>query len=192
MHIHFVQYTTNSHPSADTLPIHLTRCPHIIYSTITSADIADGGGDRKKATADMFSVITVAPRRHPLSLLFPLLLRDTDGFRGVAAPQLMRADGTGHICRHSRLNGREKVKGIAERGFDPRTSGLWAQHASTAPLCYEPTSHRASTSYLTQTHVLPLTYAGTPIPSSNTVINRDHIPHHHIPNPRGWMALQVA
>ncbi|WAQ98726.1 hypothetical protein MAR_023099 [Mya arenaria] len=22
-----------------------------------------------------------------------------------------------------------------ERGFDPRTSGLWAQHASTAPLC---------------------------------------------------------
>ena len=28
-----------------------------------------------------------------------------------------------------------KIK-IAERGFDPRTSGLWAQHASTAPLCY--------------------------------------------------------
>ena len=27
-------------------------------------------------------------------------------------------------------------KGLAERGFDPRTSGLWAQHASTAPLCY--------------------------------------------------------
>ena len=26
-------------------------------------------------------------------------------------------------------------KYIAERGFDPRTSGLWAQHASTAPLC---------------------------------------------------------
>ena len=25
---------------------------------------------------------------------------------------------------------------LAERGFDPRTSGLWAQHASTAPLCY--------------------------------------------------------
>ena len=25
---------------------------------------------------------------------------------------------------------------IAEHGFDPRTSGLWAQHASTAPLCY--------------------------------------------------------
>ena len=24
---------------------------------------------------------------------------------------------------------------LAERGFDPRTSGLWAQHASTAPLC---------------------------------------------------------
>ena len=27
-------------------------------------------------------------------------------------------------------------KNLAERGFDPRTSGLWAQHASTAPLCY--------------------------------------------------------
>ena len=27
-------------------------------------------------------------------------------------------------------------KGLAERGFDPRTSGLWAQHASTAPLCF--------------------------------------------------------
>ena len=25
---------------------------------------------------------------------------------------------------------------LAERGFDPRTSGLWAQHASTAPLCF--------------------------------------------------------
>ncbi len=29
----------------------------------------------------------------------------------------------------------KKVR-LAERGFDPRTSGLWAQHASTAPLCY--------------------------------------------------------
>ena len=28
-----------------------------------------------------------------------------------------------------------KKKSLAERGFDPRTSGLWAQHASTAPLC---------------------------------------------------------
>ena len=24
---------------------------------------------------------------------------------------------------------------IAESGFDPPTSGLWAQHASSAPLC---------------------------------------------------------
>ena len=32
--------------------------------------------------------------------------------------------------------GREKKKKLAERGFDPRTSGLWAQHASTAPLCW--------------------------------------------------------
>ena len=28
-----------------------------------------------------------------------------------------------------------KNKSIAKRGFDPRTSGLWVQHASTAPLC---------------------------------------------------------
>ena len=27
------------------------------------------------------------------------------------------------------------IKVLAERGFDPRTSGLWAQHASAAPLC---------------------------------------------------------
>ena len=30
----------------------------------------------------------------------------------------------------------KKVKRIAESGFDPPTSGLWAQHASTAPLCF--------------------------------------------------------
>ena len=31
----------------------------------------------------------------------------------------------------------KKYKNIlAERSFDLRTSGLWAQHASTAPLCY--------------------------------------------------------
>ena len=29
----------------------------------------------------------------------------------------------------------EGKKTLAERGFDPRTSGLWAQHASTAPRC---------------------------------------------------------
>ena len=29
----------------------------------------------------------------------------------------------------------EKKNILAERGFDPRTSGLWAQHASSAPLC---------------------------------------------------------
>ena len=28
-----------------------------------------------------------------------------------------------------------EVNYLAERGVDPRTSGLWAQHASTAPLC---------------------------------------------------------
>ena len=30
-----------------------------------------------------------------------------------------------------------EIKGlyVAEGGFDPPTSGLWAQHASSAPLC---------------------------------------------------------
>ena len=45
-------------------------------------------------------------------------------------------------------------KTLAERGFDPRTSGLWAQHASTAPLCYsyflpDKPDHTTSTSRLT-------------------------------------------
>ena len=31
---------------------------------------------------------------------------------------------------------RNKVVYVAEGGFDPPTSGLWAQHASSAPLCY--------------------------------------------------------
>ena len=26
---------------------------------------------------------------------------------------------------------------VAESGFDPPTSGLWAQHASSAPLCWK-------------------------------------------------------
>ena len=37
--------------------------------------------------------------------------------------------------RQSRNQIKSKQK-LAERGFDPRTSGLWAQHASTAPLCF--------------------------------------------------------
>ena len=36
----------------------------------------------------------------------------------------------------NKRNQTRKEKSLAERGFDPRTSGLWAQHASTAPLCY--------------------------------------------------------
>ena len=32
--------------------------------------------------------------------------------------------------------GTKKKSHLGERGFDPRTSGIWAQHASTAPLCY--------------------------------------------------------
>ena len=33
------------------------------------------------------------------------------------------------------LNNPKRLKVLAERSFDLRTSGLWAQHASTAPLC---------------------------------------------------------
>ncbi len=32
--------------------------------------------------------------------------------------------------------GRKNEKNLAEDGFDPSTSGLWAQHAPTAPLCW--------------------------------------------------------
>ncbi len=30
---------------------------------------------------------------------------------------------------------KKRRKEVAENGFDPSTSGLWAQHAPTAPLC---------------------------------------------------------
>ena len=33
------------------------------------------------------------------------------------------------------LKGKKYENILAERSFDLRTSGLWAQHASTAPLC---------------------------------------------------------
>ena len=39
------------------------------------------------------------------------------------------------LCQILHFSRYEKLL-LAERGFDPRTSGLWAQHASTAPLCY--------------------------------------------------------
>ena len=41
---------------------------------------------------------------------------------------------------------KQKRNVLAERGFDPRTSGLWAQHASTAPLCF-PRSDPVNNSY---------------------------------------------
>ena len=34
------------------------------------------------------------------------------------------------------LTPKKKTMHLAERGFDPRTSGLWAQHACTAQLCF--------------------------------------------------------
>ena len=41
----------------------------------------------------------------------------------------------------SKIRVTEKIV-LAERGFDPRTSGLWAQHATTAPLCFYMSSYR--------------------------------------------------
>ena len=40
------------------------------------------------------------------------------------------------LCANGTVRG-DYVKNefLAERSFDLRTSGLWAQHASTAPLC---------------------------------------------------------
>ena len=35
-----------------------------------------------------------------------------------------------------------KTNCLAEYGFDPLTSGLWAQHASAAPLCSQPLKKR--------------------------------------------------
>ena len=42
------------------------------------------------------------------------------------------------------VRGKEK---IAEDGFDPSTSGLWAQHAPTAPLCLTTSTNVLSNAY---------------------------------------------
>uniref|UniRef100_A0A8D1T4Q4 Uncharacterized protein n=1 Tax=Sus scrofa TaxID=9823 RepID=A0A8D1T4Q4_PIG len=34
-----------------------------------------------------------------------------------------------------KMEGKKAFSSISEDGFDPSTSGLWAQHASAAPLC---------------------------------------------------------
>ena len=51
----------------------------------------------------------------------------------------------------------KKISHVAEQGFDPWTSGLWAQHASTAPLCYI-FSMRSSLSELERTLFSTCTY----------------------------------
>lgn len=40
------------------------------------------------------------------------------------------------------LAGEEKQANLAEDGFDPSTSGLWAQHAPAAPLCWRTLASR--------------------------------------------------
>ena len=53
------------------------------------------------------------------------------------AADMLRSDKN---MRKMERKGKNKIyyfkKYLAERSFDLRTSGLWAQHASTAPLCY--------------------------------------------------------
>ena len=52
------------------------------------------------------------------------------------------------VCLFQKKKEKEKSKShLAERGFDPRTSGLWAQHASTAPLCSVMEGERLSRGY---------------------------------------------
>ena len=38
-------------------------------------------------------------------------------------------------CESAKMKEKKKKDRIAEDGFDPSTSGLWAQHAPAAPLC---------------------------------------------------------
>ena len=48
-----------------------------------------------------------------------------------------RVNWIGHRFKKKQKTKKSEKKGkkIAEQGFDPWTSGLWAQHASAAPLC---------------------------------------------------------
>ena len=54
---------------------------------------------------------------------------------------------TKYVTRNEAKVKEKKKKKIAEDGFDPSTSGLWAQHAPTAPLCL--TAYRLLTGSLT-------------------------------------------
>ena len=50
--------------------------------------------------------------------------------------KLQEGSNEGLLIGKSNLNEQNLKSQLAERSFDLRTSGLWAQHASTAPLCY--------------------------------------------------------
>ena len=50
-------------------------------------------------------------------------------------PKLQEGSNEGLLIGKSKLNEQDEKSQLAERSFDLRTSGLWAQHASTAPLC---------------------------------------------------------
>ena len=51
--------------------------------------------------------------------------------------KLQEGSNEGLLIGKSNLNEQNLKSQLAERSFDLRTSGLWAQHASTAPLCLD-------------------------------------------------------
>ena len=63
-----------------------------------------------------------------MTILSDTLVTDAKGYNFPADVRKLKAN----TVRKSEKN---KSKNLAERGFDPWTSRLWVQHASTAPLC---------------------------------------------------------
>ena len=56
--------------------------------------------------------------------------------RPLGHPDRVSSNVKNSSLQCKKINSAQPQKTLAERSFDLRTSGLWAQHASTAPLCY--------------------------------------------------------
>ena len=56
--------------------------------------------------------------------------------RPLGHPDRVNSNVKNSSLQCKKINSAQPQKTLAERSFDLRTSGLWAQHASTAPLCY--------------------------------------------------------
>ena len=63
---------------------------------------------------------------------------------------------------------------LAERGFDPRTSGLWAQHASTAPLCYTLLQDQTQTLTIPYSTLSPIQPPPPPAPPLSHITTYSH------------------